>query len=72
MQKLSSQKNRWKKFGLLQGGFTGRWKIAKFWLNFVLVTLLVNFGGPAGGDSTWRLETPPCDRETSTWLVETV
>ena len=48
-----------------------RVKIAKFWLNFVLMALLVDFVGPAGGDPTWRLETPPCARETCTWLVET-
>ena len=29
----------------------------KFWSNFMLGALLVNFGGPAGSDPTWRLET---------------
>ena len=49
-----------------------RSKFRKFWLNFALGALLVHFVGPAGGDPTWRLETPPCGRERCTWLVETV
>ena len=32
--------------------------IAKFWLNFALGALLVNFGRPAGGEPTWRLDAP--------------
>ena len=35
-----------------------RSKIRKFRLDFVLGAVWVNFGGPAGGDPTWRLETP--------------
>ena len=34
--------------------------IATFLMNFALGALLVNFGRPAGGVSTWRLDTPPC------------
>ncbi len=34
-------------------------KMAKFWLNFALGAFLVNFGRPAGGEPTWRLDTPP-------------
>ena len=36
-----------------------RSKFWKFWPNFALAGLLVYFVGPAGGDPTWRLETPP-------------
>ena len=34
-------------------------KLGKFWLNFALGAFLVNFGRPAGGEPTWRLDTPP-------------
>ena len=49
-----------------------RSEITKLWLNFVLRVLSVNFGGPAGGVPTWRLDTPPCGSERRTWVVETV
>ena len=35
-----------------------RLKIENVLVYFALVTLSINFGGPAGGDPTWRLETP--------------
>ena len=42
----------------------------------ILVKLYVEgtlgyFGGPDGGEPTWRLDTPLCAREMRTWLVET-
>ena len=45
-------------------------KLSKFWLDSALTALYVNFGGPAGGDPTWRLDTLLCGKDI--WLVGTV
>ena len=58
MQKPQLLENSWAGDRESSRSLVVRWKNAKLWLNFVLSELSVNFGS-AGGDPTWRLETPP-------------